>query len=228
MDKLIKDDKLTEVIPNREDVQRWHFLKDNKYYTFGEITMKRHCRKYENKSVYNLCDSLNKWIRDEGRKNDKDAYLKHPNFLLQTLDPMFGQRTIVNARVHPESGVRINRQYQMIHRFEELTLDGLEQLDGDTSVEKKNNERVNFVIPLYGRNDPFLRFVENFESVVLKTKENASLLVMFFRDGKNDVQYRETSQIIDNLRRKYGNHRFKDHCINRVISKSNRIAESIS
>ena len=145
--------------------------------------MKRHCRKFEKHSVYNLCDMLNKWIREEGRKSNRDAYLKHTNFLFQTLDPIFGQRTIVNARVHPKKGVRVNRQYEMKQRFEELTRDGLEQMDDEIDT-NRNNERVNFVIPLYGRNDPFLRFVENFKNVALKTKENVSFLVMFFRDGK--------------------------------------------
>ena len=205
MHKMIKDDKLTEVIPNRTNAPRWNFLNDHKYYAFGEITMKRHCRKYEKHNIYDLCDTLNKWIRDAGIKNNQDAYLKHPNFLFQTLDPIFGQRTIINAKVHPEKGVRVDRQYEMKHRFEELTLDGLEQLDDEIN-KGKQHERVNFVIPLYGRNDPFLRFVQNFENVALKTKENVSFLVMFFRDGKNDVQYRETSQIIDNLKRKYVNH----------------------
>ena len=204
MDKMIKDDKLVGVVPDRQDALRWSFLRESRYYSFEEITMKRHFRRFEKHSVYSLCDTLNKWIKEEGRKSNRDAYLKHPNFLFQTLDPIFGQRTIVNARVHPEKGVRVNRQYEMKQRFEELTLDGLEQLDDDVDT-KRNNERVNFVIPLYGRNDPFLRFVENFENVALKTKENVSFLVMFFRDGKNDVQYRETSQIIDNLKFKYGN-----------------------
>ena len=204
MDKMIKDERLSRVVPDREDALRWSFLRDHRYYTFGEIAVKRHCRKFEKHSVYNLCDTLNKWIKEEGRKSNRDAYLKHPNFLFQTLDPIFGQRTIVNARVHPEKGVRVNRQYEMEQRFEELTLDGLEQLDDEIDT-NRNDGRVNFVIPLYGRNDPFLRFVENFENVALKTKENVSFLVMFFRDGKNDVQYRETSQIIDNLKFKYGN-----------------------
>ena len=68
MDKMIKDERLSRVVPDREDALRWSFLRDHRYYTFGEIAVKRHCRKFEKHSVYNLCDTLNKWIKEEGRK----------------------------------------------------------------------------------------------------------------------------------------------------------------
>ena len=88
-----------------------------------------------------------------------------------------------------------------MQRFGELEIDGIEDIETC-----KANEKVNFVIPLYGRAEPFLRFIKTFENVALKTNENVSLTVVFFRDGKNEDQYKEIDRMIHQLSTKYPSH----------------------
>ena len=176
---------------------QWSFVKNWKYY---EITGKRHVQGYYHKVINNHLRFLDKWLKDKGKKVHKYS---DPNFLYQILNPIFGLTNIINIRVHSEiTDKQENKMYSVNQRFGDLELDGHEY----TENKGNNTERINFIIPLNGKNETFLRFMNNFEENILKHDENVSLLVAFFRNGGNEVHYQETDQFINNLKNKYPNH----------------------
>ncbi|KAG8292050.1 hypothetical protein J6590_047952 [Homalodisca vitripennis] len=107
---------------------------------------------------------------------------------------------------------------------EELTATGLRQpleagflrlgqtaqgtaLQPPTSVDKKGvyditDKLINFILPLSGRHTTFLRFIENFESICLKSKEKVTLTVVLFPNDREN-SFNETISIINRLQEKY-------------------------
>ena len=181
----------------REDILQWSFKKKLRFY---ETTGDRFAQRYDRKAINKYLKFLDNWLKDKGKKIYKNS---HHNFLYQTLNPILGHINIVNARVHSEiTGEKENKLHTVNQRFGHLELDELECTDNRGN----NAERINFIVPLYGKNDTFIRFMNNFEETILKHNENVSLLVAFFKDGRNEVHYKEIDQFIHNLKSKYPNH----------------------
>lgn len=59
------------------------------------------------------------------------------------------------------------------------------------------DRRINFILPLAGRLDIFIRFMKNYEDVVLKTDEAVTLIVVLYLDGKNPIDYKRSENLID-------------------------------
>ncbi|XP_048484446.1 chondroitin sulfate synthase 1 [Plutella xylostella] len=59
------------------------------------------------------------------------------------------------------------------------------------------DRRINFILPLAGRLDIFIRFMKNYEDVVLKTDEAVTLIVILYLDGKNPIDYKRSENLID-------------------------------
>ena len=192
------EDHSQEARIERDDIFRWSFLKQNKYFGYIEQIMPSgHFLKLFRKHL----KLLTKWFGDNPKQHQVVSSLKHFNYGYQTLNPKFGAITIANGHVHFLGSSSHNRQYKIMHKFGELELDEKE----DVEIQKAN-DKVNFVIPLYGRSEPFLIFIKTFENVALKTNENVSLTVVFFRDGKNEVQHKEIDTIIHQLSTLYPHH----------------------
>ena len=198
MNNQIEDHSEKEARTVREEIFRWSFLKQNKYFGYIEQIMPSgHFLKLFQKHLR----LLKKWIGDNPKRHQIVSSLKHFNYGYQTLDPKFGATTIANGHTKLLESSSHNRQYKIMHKFAELELDEKE----DEEIQKAN-DKVNFVIPLYGRSEPFLRFIKTFENVALKTNENVSLTVVFFRDGKNEDQYKEIDTMIHQLSTLYPHH----------------------
>ena len=207
--KQLLEDSITEInkiiglendtSPTREDICKWHIAREKKrryYDSVGSYHVPRH----HNKAINKYLSLLNKWLKDEGRRNSLNSYLKHENYIYQTLHPIEGHMNSINARVRSEiTGKKENRMYIVNQRFGELELDGV----GDIYKEEKASKRINFVIPLYGKNEAFRKFMKKFEETVLKTGENVSLLVTCFKTGRNDVDFSEVNRTMDYLKQKY-------------------------
>ena len=193
MNKQIESHSQKQGHQSRDEILRWSFLKENKYFPYIEqIVPSRHFLDLLKKHL----KLLNRWISD----NTKPivSSFKHFNYGYQALNPKYGETTIINEQVQFSQSNSTNRQYKIVQRFGELELDGIEDTE--------SNKKVNFVIPLYGRPEPFLRFIKTFENVALKTNESVSLSVVFFRDGKTKAQYKEIDRMIHQLSTKYHSH----------------------
>ena len=162
MNKQIESHSQKQGHQSRDEILRWSFLKENKYFPYIEqIVPSRHFLNLYKKHL----QLLKKWINDNTKQHPIVSSLKHLNYGYQTLNPKYVATTITNEQVQFSESNSSNRQYKIVQRFRELKLDGTE----DTDIHKAN-EKVNFVIPLYGRPEPFLRFVKTFENVVFKNK----------------------------------------------------------
>ena len=202
MNKQIEDHLTNERSKLRDEILHWHFLKQNIYFGPNEHKMpKRPFRIHESNSFKKQWNLLNGWISNNLGKGHAVSSFKHFNYGYQAINPKFGATTIVNRQVKLLGSNSHNREFKIMQRFGELEIDGTEDIENC-----KANEKVNFVIPLYGRAEPFLRFIKTFENVALKTNENVSLTVVFFRDGKNEDQYKEIDRMIHQLSTMYSSH----------------------
>lgn len=61
---------------------------------------------------------------------------------------------------------------------------------------------INFILPLYGRFNAFVRFIKTYEEICLKRKENVALFIILFVD-KDDNAYNETYRVINYLQNRY-------------------------
>ena len=198
MNKQIESHSQKQGHQSRDEILRWSFLKENKYFPYIEQIVPSHRFLSLYKKHVQL---LKRWINDNNKQHPIVSSIKEFNYGYQTLNPKYGETTIINEKIQLSESNSSNRQYKIGQRFGELELDGTE----DTDIHKAN-EKVNFVIPLYGRPEPFLRFIKTFENVALKTNENVSLSVVFFRDGKTKAQYKEIDRMIHQLSTKYPSH----------------------
>ena len=144
---------------------------------------------------------MNGWISNNLGQAHTPSSFKQFNYGYRSLNPQYGATTIVNRQVKLVGSNSQNRQFKIVQIFGELKIDGTEDIEN-----RKGNEKVNFVIPLYGRPESFLRFIKTFENVALKTNENVSLAVVFFRDGKNEAQYIEIDRMLHQLSTVYPSH----------------------
>ena len=202
MNEKIQDSLVHKRSQMRDEVLHWSFLTQNLYFGPNEHKMpKRLFRPYESGPLKKRLKLLKKWIGNNLGEAQTASSLKRFNFGYQTLDPKFGATTIANGHVNLPGSRSHNRQYKIVHKFGELEYNGKEYTET-----QKTNQKVNFVIPLYGRSEPFLRFIKTFENVALKTNENVSLTVVFFRDGKSEDQYKEIDTKIHQLSTLYPHH----------------------
>ena len=202
MNEQIQDHSVFERIQTRDEVLHWSFLTQGFYFGPNEYKMpKRQFRTYESGPFKKRLKLLRKWISVNEGEGQIVSSFKHFNYGYQTLNPNVGAITIANGDINLLGSKSHNRQYKIIHKFGELEFNGKEY----TEIQKTNH-KVNFVIPLYGRSEPFLRFIKTFENVALKTNENVSLTVVFFRDGNNETQYKETDTMIHQLSTLYPHH----------------------
>ena len=140
----------------REDILQWSFVEKKRFY---EITGKRPARGGDRKAMDRYLKFLDNWLKAKGRKNHQN--LQH-KFMYQVLNPILGYTNIVNATERSKiTGKEENKMYCVNQRFGDLELDGF-----DTENEGNNTKRINFIIPLYGKNETFIRFMNNFEENV--------------------------------------------------------------
>lgn len=65
------------------------------------------------------------------------------------------------------------------------------------------DRRIHFVLPVAGRHETFVRFMKNYEDIVLKTDEAVTLVVVLYLDGKNPMDYKNTESLLDYYRDQY-------------------------
>ena len=169
------------------DIFQWRIAKGKKkrYY---ENVGRRRVLIHENNAINKNLHLLNKWLRGNGKGRRQKSFLTDENYIHQAVHPIGGHMNIVNAEVPSEvTRKKENRTYVVNQRFGELEVDGVKCMDN----KEKGSKRINFVIPLCGKNDTSYIFMKTFEETCLKTGENVSLLVALFWNEKYEVQLRE-------------------------------------
>ncbi|XP_013140616.1 PREDICTED: chondroitin sulfate synthase 1 [Papilio polytes] len=58
------------------------------------------------------------------------------------------------------------------------------------------DRRINFIMPLSGRQETFGRFMKNYEDIVLKTDQVVSLIIVLYLDSKNPVDYVNAQSLV--------------------------------
>lgn len=82
-----------------------------------------------------------------------------------------------------------------------------------------SNTIINFIMPLTGRWEIFLRFMQNYENVCLKRNENTKLVIVLFENEDiNPKQSYLIQDLFNSLRKKY-NLKNEDSALNLVIRK---------
>lgn len=66
------------------------------------------------------------------------------------------------------------------------------------------DRRINFIIPLAGRQEVFGRFMKNYEDIVLKSDEAVTLIVVLYLDSKSPLDYRNAESLINYYKDTYG------------------------
>lgn len=66
------------------------------------------------------------------------------------------------------------------------------------------DRKIHFVLPLSGRQETFGRFMKNYEDIVLKSSQAASLIVVAYLDSKHPLDYRNTELLINYYIEMYG------------------------
>lgn len=138
----------------------------------------------------------------------KDIQLLYSRLVqLQGLDYIFTlPKTIRNKRLKNANGFSqfyVHRAFLPTEMIVESKLAVTSGPYNEIAVSNLGNIRVNIIIALdVGRYATFLAFVKTFEDRILKTKENISLLLVVFRDARNDTTAKMISDI-DVLGRKY-------------------------
>ena len=187
----------------REDIFQWCIVKEAQRIYFNGVGSNRILTR-DNKAINKYLSLVNKWLKekDNFRKSLK-SYLQRENYMYQVIHPIDGHKNIINAEVPSKiTGLKENRAYIVNQRFGELEISGVE----DTDNEENSNERINFIVPLYGKIEAFRRFIKTFEETCLKTGENVSLMLTFFKTGRNDVDFKEVKQTINHLKQRYPSH----------------------
>lgn len=67
------------------------------------------------------------------------------------------------------------------------------------------DRRINFILPLAGRQEIFGRFLKNYEEIVLKSDEAVTLIVVLYLDSKTPLDYRSAETLINYYNDQYSN-----------------------
>ncbi|XP_068622557.1 chondroitin sulfate synthase 1 [Battus philenor] len=66
------------------------------------------------------------------------------------------------------------------------------------------DRRINFVMPLSGRQETFGRFMKNYEEIILKTDQAVSLIIVLYLDSNNPLDYVNTQSLVKYYSDLYG------------------------
>lgn len=68
---------------------------------------------------------------------------------------------------------------------------------------KKSSKKINFILPLSGRHDIFVRFMKNYESVCLISDKQTSIIITLYDDKKYPSDFEKTINLVNLYSRKY-------------------------
>ncbi|VVC98773.1 unnamed protein product [Leptidea sinapis] len=89
------------------------------------------------------------------------------------------------------------------------------------------DRRIHFILPLLGRQEIFVRFMKNYEDIVLMSDEAVSLIVVMYLDSKNPLDYRNAEALIDHYNDLYGKDIKIVHMGSTTFSRGAAITEGI-
>ena len=140
-------------------------------------------------------------INEEARKVlHRTLEFKRLNHGYRRYHPLYGMQYMLDLLMKYHRHIGRNRRRMTVHVRHHAYL---QQPFGNLiyAIEKSDlNSAVNFILPLAGRMAQFERFMENYENVVLKGGEKATLLVLYFTEVSPAAEH---VKLYERYRKKY-------------------------
>jgi chondroitin sulfate synthase len=170
----------------------WDFISHN-IYSSTNINPKRHVESHVLQSIENNIQDIMSLINKHSKQRGRTMEFKNLYYGYMRIDPLIGAEFILDLlMVYKRYRGRKMTIPVRRHAYTVQTFSKLEIKEVNTS---KPNEMVNIIVPLSGRIEAFIRFVENFKEVQFADKY-ISLAVVLFPDAAQSLQQLNQSKAI--------------------------------
>uniref|UniRef100_A0A8C5S842 Hexosyltransferase n=1 Tax=Laticauda laticaudata TaxID=8630 RepID=A0A8C5S842_LATLA len=199
-DEISREDQLLGMTPSfsrfqprdRNEVIEWDFLTGKLLYSIAENQPPRQNinniqREALDDTVMQVMEIINENSKSRGR-------------LIDFNEIQYGYR-----RVDPLHGVEYILDLLLLYKREEEELDVRSVMENEQNTKElrgSNNKKIHILVPLTGRYNIFLRFMENFEKTCLVTKQNVWLVVILFSPDSSQESSKHI-ELINAYRNKY-------------------------
>lgn len=151
-----------------------------------------------------ILDLLLIYRKHKGRK--MTVPVRRHAYLQQTFTEIEFREEPIPDSPQKESSIFGGNIIQMVqNRWSQLTSKSQDDQEEPLEFSTYMNRTVHFILPLAGRFQTFLHFMNNFEEVCLKTNERVALAVMLFRADADD-RTDDTVAFINKLKARYPGH----------------------
>ena len=121
------------------------------------------------------------------------SIVKHGYYVV---NPLKGVAYVLNLYVRKKKNLP-TKQFSLQHGFSKL------QCREDEPAESAAGTRINFIVPVAGRQNTFLRFMDRWENDILKEGEKVSLTLIVTEVLSQKGQYEKIKKLTADLKKKY-------------------------
>lgn len=171
----------------------------------------------------------NEMKRDEEEKMKEKSFFQHlkeslANFLLTNEQQRNADNNLKSIGINQSTQFSLAWFQENLNRkSNDANLDP--SSDAVYLIKRHVDEKtINFVMPLSGRMETFIRFMANYEKICLGTNQNVNLIVVLFDDDDAQKQRIEIGNLFDKLKLKYVNAR---HSLNLIHVNEANFSRSI-
>ncbi len=202
----------TQEIISRENVSSWVFIDGTGSFHSHATLQPKHRGQGTGPSVANMCGDVKRFLRDFARSTGAFYEFYRLDFGYIQVVPNAGLQ--VRGNVILKESTDVTRTEQGYYLDIQQHFDNLEfsensdilitEIKQPTVVGEVYAKTVNFILPLAGRFETFVRFMDRYNRLFLSTKENVTLVIAHTveKEGNN----KETGKIygvIKNSRKQY-------------------------
>ena len=181
---------------SRDSLIIWDFLSRNMY-SATHINPKRHIESHIRYALDNNIPEMMSIMNKFSSEKKRTMEFKNLHYGYMRMDPLKGAQYILDLlmiykRYHGKRiSIPVRRHAYAIQTFSHVNIKEVECLN--------NQEIVNIIVPLSGRNSAFKRFIQNYKQVQSEDKL-ISLTVVLFPDAAQNVnEFLQTKTILDHL-----------------------------
>uniref|UniRef100_A0A8D2J7A3 Hexosyltransferase n=1 Tax=Varanus komodoensis TaxID=61221 RepID=A0A8D2J7A3_VARKO len=206
-DEMSKDDQLLGMMPSfnrfqphdRNEVIEWDFLTGKLLYSVAENQPPRQSinsilRAALDDTIMQVMEIINENSKSRGRLIDFNEI----QYGYRRVDPLHGVEYILDLLL-----LYKRHKGRKVTVPEELNVRSLvENVNGTKEIGGGSDKKIHILVPLTGRYDIFLRFMENFEKTCLMSKQNVKLAVILFNSDSGQDSSKHT-ELINEYHKKY-------------------------
>ncbi|XP_065206859.1 chondroitin sulfate synthase 1-like [Planococcus citri] len=223
---------------NEDDIFPWEMISRSLFSHANSNPRRKiesHLKEGLDDVIREVMDNINLFSRERGRviEFQQILYGYHrlnplygPDYILDvllTFKKYRGRKMTVPVRRHAYiqqqfTGLEIREIFEtreitqnVAKENNQVTRDNVVSLKGGeypNANEGVPNKQINFILPLYKRSSAFVRFINTYEEVCLKRKENVTLSIILFHD-QDDNTLSETQKIVEYLQNSYPSSKLK-------------------